>query len=139
MIKKETIKKTRGFLNAVRRGLPTINRGHISPQAVAFLHDVSRARFGAAVDLGFFEPIGRRGHGYVYKSTVPYFNEDMAAAVIRHEYNMYSVKEVRGEPAAVKPAKNDPCPSDEDMRAIQVLRNNGYKGVIFKDNMAVAL
>jgi hypothetical protein len=139
MIRKETIKKTRDFLNAAKRSLPAINKGHISPQEVAHCHDVSRARFGAAVDMGLFEPVSRRGRGFVYRSTVPYFNEEMAAAVIRHEYNMYAVGKVQGKPEAVKPVNNDPHPSEEDVSALRVLRNNGYSGIIFKGNMAVAL
>jgi hypothetical protein len=139
MIRKETIKKTRDFLNATKRNLPAINKGHISPQEVAMCCDVSRARFGAAVDMGLFEPVSRRGRGFVYKSTVPYFNEDVAAAVIRHEYNMYAVGKVHGKPAAVKPANNDPHPSEEDVSALRVLRNNGYSGVVFKGNLAVVL
>jgi hypothetical protein len=139
MIRKETIKKTRDFLNAAKRNLPAINKGHISPQEVAYCHDVSRARFGAAVDMGLFEPVTRRGRGFVYKSTVPYFNEEMAAAVIRHEYNMYAVARPVAPKPAPKPVNNDPHPSEEDVSALRVLRNNGYSGVVFKGNMTVAL
>jgi len=139
MIRKETIKKTRDFLNAAKRNLPSINKGHISPQEVAMLCDVSRARFGAAVDMGLFEPVARRGHGFTYKSTVPYFNEDMAAAVIRHEYNMYAVVRPVASKPAPKPANNDPHLSEEDVSALRVLRDHGYKGILFKGNVGVAL
>ena len=136
MIRKETIKKTRDFLNAVKRGLSTINRGHISPQEMAFLHDVSRARFSAAVNLGYFKPVGRRGRGFIYKSTVPYFNEDMAAAVIRREYNMYAVRKVGGEPVVARKEERDYTGRGREEVGLQTvtdwLRIHGYEGLLYK-------
>ena len=151
MIRKETIKKTRDFLNAAKRNLPAINKGHISPQEVAMCCDVSRARFGAAVDMGLFEPVSRRGRGFVYKSTVPYFNEDMAAAAIRHEYNMYHAGE-RGnkktpslldelralaEPSNYKEV-SEPSPRQENVDAVEILKDAGYKGLLFRNNKALS-
>jgi hypothetical protein len=137
MIKRETIKRTRDFLNSVKRGLPVINRGHITMSDMADLHQVSDGRIVAAVDLGYFRPVGYRGKRPVYKSTVPYFNEDMAAAVIRREYNRYAVKEVRGEPVAVKRVA-EKSPRGENIDAISVLQEAGYRGMLFRKNEALS-
>lgn len=137
MIRKETIKKTRDFLNAVKRGLSTINLGYISPQKVAFLHDVSRARFSAAVNLGYFKPVGRRGRGFIYKCTVPYFNEDIAAAVIRREYNMREAADRGSKKPSVPKKIREYSLKVEVLDAISTLQDNGYKGMLYRSNMAL--
>lgn len=137
MIRKETIKKTRDFLNAVKKGLPTINLGYISPQDMAFLHDISRARFSAAVNLGYFKPVGRRGRGFIYKCTVPYFNEDIAAAVIRREYNMREAADRGSKKPSVPKKIREYSPKVEVLDAISTLQDNGYKGMLYRSNMAL--
>ena len=137
MIKRETIKRTRDFLNSVKRGLPVINRGYLTMSDMADLHQVSYGRIIAAVDLGYFKPVGYRGKRPVYKSAVPYFNEDMAAAVIRREYNRYHTG-VRGnkKPTPLKEIR-EYSPRGEVLDAISLLQENGYRGMVYRNNKAL--
>ena len=87
MIKKETIKKTRDFLNTVRTNLSLINEGHATISDIATAMEVSKARFGAAHSLRLFEVKDRNGSRALYRCNVPYINETMAEEVIRCEYD----------------------------------------------------
>jgi hypothetical protein len=95
MIKKETTKRTREYLEDVRRrillrqSLSRRNKGwRMSLSELAYCHSVSSGRMKAATDLGFFEVVGKNSHRNLYKCKVNYFTLEMANQVIRHEYNM---------------------------------------------------
>ena len=135
MIKRETVKRTRDFLNSVKRGLPLINRGHITISDLTNIHQVSDGRMIAAVDLGYFRPVGYRGKRPIYKSTVNYFTEDMAAAAIRREYNQKEICVTTPPPAI--PVSNPPSSARPDIAAMQLLKDTGYSGVVFKGDIAI--
>lgn len=137
MIRKETIKKTRDFLNAVKNGLATINKGFLTVSEMADIYEVSDGRMVAAVDLGYFKPVGRRGRGFIYKCTVPYFNEDIAASVIRREYNMREAADRGSKKPSVPKKIREYSPKAEVLDAISTLQDNGYKGMLYRSNMAL--
>ena len=135
MIKRETVKRTRDFLNSVKRGLPLINRGHITISDLTNMHQVSDGRMIAAIDLGYFRPVGYRGKRPIYKSTVNYFTEDMAAAAIRREYNRKEICVATPSPAI--PVSKPPSSVRPDIAAMQLLKDTGYSGVVFKGDIAI--
>lgn len=137
MIRKETIKKTRDFLNAVKGVLATINKGSLTVSEMADIYEVSDGRMVAAVDLGYFKPIGYRGKRPMYRSTVPYFNEDIAAAVIRREYNMREAADRGSKKPSVPKKIREYSPKVEVLDAISTLQDNGYKGMLYRSNMAL--
>ena len=133
MIKRETIKRTRDFLNDVRVCLPQVNSGYINIQDCVDAHNVSKARFGAAVAIGLFEVVRRDGHRYVYRCIKPYINEEDAAIVIRHEYNQAErtksgVPRQRNE---VQERYNEKLFND----VIQWLRNNKFEGLLYRTSL----
>lgn len=139
MIKKETIKKTRDFLNTVRTNLSLINRGHATISDIAAAMEISRGRFGAAHELRLFEVKGRNGSRMLYRCNVPYINETMAEEVIRCEYD--AAARQRHAPGSVEL-------SDEERRSIpkgvtafnesllnnitRWLRDNKFEGIIYR-------
>lgn len=137
MIRKETIKKTRDFLNAVKGELATINKGFLTVSEMADIYEVSDGRMVAAVDLGYFKPVGRRGRGFIYKCTVPYFNGDIAAAVIRREYNMREATDRGGKKPSVPKKIREYSLEVEVLDAISTLQDNGYKGMLYRSNVAL--
>lgn len=143
MIKKETIKKTRDFLNIVRSNLNSINRGHFGVSVIAEELGVSQGRFAAALDLGCFTVVGHRGKMPVYRAESAYFNEDIAAAVIRREYNRrpqcVPVDERGNKNTPPTPEAGDTHPSSSDILAIKVLKDNGYEGRVHRGSMIILL
>ena len=134
MIKKETIKKTRDFLNTVRTNLSLINEGHATISDIATAMEVSKARFGAAHSLRLFEVRGRNGHRPIYQCNVPYINEAMAEEVVRCEYNIAAEKRRAGN--AGKSADDATQIHEHNSRTLTMitdwLREKGFEGIIYK-------
>lgn len=133
MIKRETIKRTRDFLNDVRVCLSQINSGYINIQDCIDAHNVSKARFGAAVSVGLFEVVRRNGRRYAYRCTKPYINEGDAAIVIRHEYNQAerSKSGVPRQRSEGQERYNEKLFND----VIRWLRNNKFEGLLYRTSL----
>ena len=138
MIKKETIKKTRDFLNTVRTNLSLINEGHATISDIATAMEVSKARFGAAHELRLFEVNGRNGHRLLYRCNVPYVNETMAEEVIRCEYDAAAAK--RRSVGANKSTDDAGRVHEHTSRTLNMitdwLREKGFEGIIYKQQTA---
>jgi len=134
MIKKETIKKTRDFLNTVRTNLSLINEGHATISDIATAMEVSKARFGAAHSLRLFEVKDRNGSRVLYRCNVPYINETMAEEVIRCEYDAAAAK--RRSVGADKSTDDGGRTSRTLNMITDWLRAEGFEGIIYKQQTA---